>query len=76
MMIQIACKSGVPFAGQNPEYMDAEGLLEQAYYKAQGCIVSEVEVITFANCDCDHCKSLNHDFDKLIEEIKEEVRNE
>lgn len=74
-MIQIVCKSGKAFVGCSPDFIDAEWKLQEAWYKAQGCIVSEVESMTLEQCDCDHCKSLDHSFDELIQEIKDEEWN-
>jgi hypothetical protein len=73
-MITISCKSGNIFCGMNEEYMDAETKLQIAYYKAQGCIVENVESFSFGSgCDCEHCNQLEHEFEELIEEIKGEL---
>lgn len=69
-MIGIKCKSGKVFSACNSHFVDAEWKLQEAYYKAQGCTVEESESVQFSECDCDHCKSLEHEFENLIEEIK------
>jgi hypothetical protein len=71
-MVGIKCKSGNVFSACNSNYVDAEWKLQEAYYKAQGCEVEESESVKFSNCDCEHCKTLEHEFEKLIDEIKEE----
>lgn len=70
-MIVIKCKSGNIFSATVAKYADAEWKLQEAYYKAQGCIVEKQESATFGSCNCDHCDSLEHKFEDLIEEIKE-----
>lgn len=75
-MITISCKNGRIFSGINEEYMGAEEELQIAYYKAQGCIVEKVENFTFSEPhDCEHCKSLEHKFEMLIEAIIEDANN-
>lgn len=70
-MIAIKCKAGKIFSAiSSNEMADAEWKLQAAYYKAQGCTVEEDNVNTFEHCDCDHCKTLEHEFEILIEEIK------
>ena len=69
-MIAIKCKSGKVFAATVAKYADAEWKLQEAYYKAQGCTVEPQESVQFRNCKCDHCKSLEHEFENLIEEIQ------
>lgn len=71
-MIAIKCKSGKTFAACNSNYVDAEWKLQEAYYKAQLCVVEEVETVSFESCDCQHCAILEHDFENLIEQIKNE----
>ena len=70
-MLAIKCKSGKTFAACVAKYADAEWKLQEAYYKAQGCTVEKVDIVSAGNCNCEHCKSLEHDFDDLIEEVKE-----
>lgn len=67
-MIGIKCKSGHVFSACN--FIDAEWKLQEAYYKAQGCEVEESESVRFSSCNCEHCQSLEHEFENLIEEIK------
>ncbi len=70
-MIAIKCKSGKIFSGlASIEYADAEWKLQTAYYKAQGCIIEEDNVNTFEKCGCEHCSEIEHNFQTLIEEIK------
>lgn len=74
MFITISCKNGNIFSGINEDYMDAESKLQIAYYKAQECIVETVESFSFGKgCDCEHCNQLEHEFDVLIDEIKDEI---
>ena len=70
-MTAIQCKSGKTFAGSVTKYRDAEWKLQEAYYKAQGCKVVEVDSVTWEGCECEHCEGLEHKFEELIEEIKE-----
>lgn len=67
IMIGIKCKSGVFFSACNENFIDVEWKLQEAYYKAQGCLVEEVKEVSFSNCECEHCKLLEHEFDSLIE---------
>jgi len=69
-MIVIKCKSGKVFAATVAKYVDAEWKLQEAYYKAQGCTTEKVEFVVAGNCNCGHCKSLEHNFDDLIEEVR------
>jgi hypothetical protein len=71
-MVAIKCKSGRIFSACNENYMDAEWKLQEAYYKAQGCTVELLDEVRFSECECDHCKSLEHEFENLIEEVKSE----
>jgi len=72
-MIGIKCKSGHVFCACNSDYTDAEWRLQEAYYKAQGCTVEEHDEIRFSeNEGCVDCGSLEHEFEKLIEQIKSE----
>ena len=72
-MIGIKCKSGHVFSACNENYIDAEWKLQEFYYKAQGCEVVQEESLKFSQHDgsCSHCESLEHEFENLIEEIKE-----
>jgi hypothetical protein len=71
-MITISCKNGSIFCGMDEDFNGAEEKLQIAYYKAQGCIVETVETFKFGpECKCDHCTSLEHEFETLIEEIIE-----
>lgn len=65
----IKCKSGHIFSIIQSEHADAEWTLQEAYYKAQGCTVEESKDVNFSSCNCDHCESLEHEFENLIEEI-------
>lgn len=68
-MVAIKCKSGNVISACNSNFIDSEFILEQAYYKAQGCIVEKIEFIKFSKCNCTHCQSLEHKFHYLIEDI-------
>lgn len=58
------------------ESKTAEWKLEEAYYMAQGCEVIEIENVVFSqDKKCSHCSILEHNFENLIEEIKESVCN-
>jgi len=70
-MKAIKCKSGHIFSACVAKYIDAEWKLQECYYKAQGCTTELVESVVFSKCECDHCKSLEHKFEDLIEEVKE-----
>ena len=53
---------------------DAEWKLQEAYYKAQGCEVVKDDNLRFSNPNdyfCSHCNSLEHEFENLIDEIKD-----
>lgn len=69
-MTAIQCKSGLNFSACVTEYIDAEWKLQEAYYKAQGCKVVQVESVNWGGCKCEHCKNLEHNFEDLIEEIR------
>lgn len=69
-MTAIQCKSGKTFAGSVTSFIDAEWKLQEAYYKAQGCNVVQVDSVKFESCKCEHCKNLEHKFEELIEEIR------
>lgn len=71
MMNGIMCKSGNIFAACVSEYVDAEWRLCEYYYKAQGCEIVIEESVRMGKCDCEHCGTLVHDFETLIEEVKE-----
>jgi hypothetical protein len=74
MMTIISCKNGRIFSGINEDYIGAEEELQIAYYKAQGCVVETVESFQFSpEHDCEHCKSLEHRFEMLIETIIDEA---
>jgi hypothetical protein len=71
-MKAIKCKAGNVFAACSGDFIDALWKLEEAYYKAQGCIVEDIEEVRFSGCTCEHCKTLEHEFENLIEDIKNE----
>lgn len=71
-VIVIKCLCGTSFSAVVADYVDAEWKLQEAYYKAQGCLVEEQEQVNFGKCDCDHSKSLEHEFESLIEEVRNE----
>jgi len=72
-MIAIKSKCGAVFLGISEDFLDAEMKLNIAYYKAQGCIVETVDEFSFSKkCRCEHCVKLEHKFEELIEEIKNE----
>lgn len=56
------------------ESNSAEWKLEEFYYKAQGCEIVKEDSLKFSQSEnlCSHCESLEHEFEKLIEEIKNE----
>lgn len=68
-MIGIACKNGSVFAACVENHVDAEWELEQFYYKAQGCEIVQIENVTLKSCTCEHCVTLKHDFEALIEKV-------
>jgi hypothetical protein len=72
-MTGIQCRSGHVFIMINDNYKDAEWRLQEYYYKAQGCEVITDKNLRFSNSEilCHHCNSLEHEFEILIEEIKE-----
>ena len=74
-MTGIQCRSGHVFSMINDNYKDAEWKLQEYYYKAQGCEVVTEEFLTFSDPHiyCSHCNSLEHEFENLIEEIKESM---
>ena len=72
-MRAIMCKNRAIFSACNSNYIDAEWKLQEWYYKAQGCIIEEVETVVFSKCDCEHCQSLEHEFENLIEEVKKQA---
>lgn len=73
-MTGIQCKNGHVMCMINDNYKDAEWKLQEYYYKAQGCLVVTEENLIFSspNTECDHCNSLEHDFENLIDKIKDE----
>ena len=73
-MTGIACIAGNIFSMTVNRAIDAEWKLQEAYYVAQGCQIIKGDNIRFAEkkCECDHCKTLEHKFHDLIEEIKDE----
>lgn len=51
----------------------AEWKLEECYYMSQGCEVTQGESLSFSKGEnCPHCSILEHEFENLIEEIKNE----
>lgn len=73
-MTGIQCRKGHIFAMiVDNQVNSAEWKLEEAYYKAQGCEVVKDEQLRFTQPEmCSHCDSLEHEFESLIEEIKEQ----
>ena len=69
-MTAITCENGGIFSACITSYIDAEWKLQESYYKAQGCKVIQVDKVTFDNCNCEHHKQLEHNFESLIEEIR------
>jgi len=62
--IIISCKNGRVFAACQKEHIDQEWKDEELYYQKQGCVVEEVDEVKFGEeHDCDHCDSLEHEFD-------------
>lgn len=68
----IQCKNGHVFS----MIIDSESSsplwkLEEHYYKSQGCELVKEDYLKFSQPDglCSHCKSLEHDFENLIELI-------
>jgi len=74
----IACIAGNLFSITTDGGIDAKWKLQEAYYVAQGCIIIKGEDLRFATkkCECNQCKTLKHEFHDLIEEVREEARNE
>ena len=70
MVKSIQCKNGVTFSACVADYVDAEWKLQEAYYIAQGCEVKVTEKSEFGVCICDHCDTLEHEFENMIDEIK------
>ena len=69
----IQCKNGHVFAMIiDSESNTAEWKLEEHYYKSQGCEIVKEEYLSFSKHDaiCGFCNSLEHEFENLIEEIK------
>lgn len=74
-MTGIQCRKGHIFAMCSDNHKDAEWKLQEFYYKAQGCEIVIEESLKFSNPNdyiCSHCDSLEHEFENLIEEIKED----
>ena len=71
-MRAIMCKSRSIFSACNSNFIDAEWKLQEAFFFFLWCLVEEIEEVRFSKCECDHCKSLEHDFEELIEEIVKE----
>ena len=69
MKIVIKCKNDKTFSACVKEHVDAEFKLQEVWYKSQGCIIEEQEKATFDSCDCEHCKSLDHTYHDLYDEI-------
>lgn len=50
--------------------------LEELYFKGQGCTIEDTDdqiylsVFSAQNCNCEHCKTLEFEFDEIIKEIK------
>jgi len=73
-MTGIKCKNGHIFCMIVDQYKDAEWKLQEAYYKVQGCEVVIEESLCFGyDKDCEHCNSLENEFEILIDEIKADV---
>lgn len=74
-MTGIQCRSGHVFSMINDNYKDAEWKLQEYYYKAQGCEIVTEENLQFSDPHtfCSHCNSLEHEFENLIEKIKDEM---
>ena len=68
-VIVIKCKSGKVFSITLAAYADEETEAEGLYYEAQGCTVEHVESAAFVECDCNHCKTLEHNFEEDIDYI-------
>lgn len=66
----IKCKSGNAFSANTDTNIDAEWKLEEAYYVAQGCVAITAKRVNLVECDCEHCQSLDHEFENLIESIR------
>lgn len=74
-MIGIQCRKGHIFSMIVDHKKDAEWKLQEYYYKAQGCEVVKDDNLRFSNPNdyfCSHCNSLEHEFENLIEEVKDE----
>lgn len=70
-MTGIQCRKGHVFSMIiDSEAKNAEWKLEEFYYKAQGCEVVVEDSLHFSKPDglCSHCESLEHEFEKLLEE--------
>ncbi len=74
-MIGISCKSGNIFSMIVKDFADAEWKLQEKYYVAQGCVIVNEDGLRFTKCDCEHCNSLEHDFENLIQEIVDNNQN-
>ncbi len=73
-MTGIQCKNGHIFSMISDDFKDSEWKLQEYYYRAQGCKVIQEESLSFSPpSGCEHCKSLEHEFENLIEDIKEDV---
>ena len=72
-MTGIQCRKGHIFSMIVDHAKDAEWKLQESYYKAQGCEVVMDDDLRFSKLDeyCSHCESLEHEFENLIEEIKD-----
>lgn len=74
MIVTISCKNGRVFSAMREDAMDAEMKLRIAYYKAQGCNIDNLKDDNFEfnkkhEHECEHCSSLEHEFENLIDEI-------
>ena len=73
-MVGIQCMSGHIFSMIiDSEAKNAEWKLEECYYMSQGCAVVTEEYLSFSKPDnnCPHCSILEHEFENLIEEVKD-----
>ena len=72
-MVGIQCYKGHVFAMIiNSEAKSAEWKLEECYYMSQGCEIVKEDYLQFSKPDenCYHCSILEHKFEELIEEIR------
>lgn len=72
-MTGIQCRSGHVFSMIiDSEANNAKWKLEECYYMSQGCEVVKEPSLSFSppNKNCHHCSILEHEFENLIEEVK------